>query len=94
MKRNFFNIGHKISEFLQRAGTECDLDLTLDTTINRGPTPNDFATYDRGGIWAMKAYKAPHQPVWQNLANGIPKSAKVNVLTEHALSKKYIPAPN
>ena len=73
-----------------RAGTEMDLDRTLDNT----PTPNDFATYDRGGMWAMKSYKVPHQPHWLSLANGVSKGPKVNVLTEHALSKKYIPAPN
>ena len=42
----------------------------------------------------MKSYKTPTQPQWQNLANGVAKGAKVNVLTEHALSKKFVPAPN
>ena len=86
----FLLSGQKISEFLMRAGTEMDMDRTLDNT----PTPNDFATYDRGGMWAMKSYKVPHQPHWLSLANGVSKGPKVNVLTEHALSKKYIPAPN
>jgi hypothetical protein len=54
----------------------------------------DMVTYDRGGIWAKKAYLAPKEPHWYRLANGLSKGPKVNVLTEFANKKKGIPAPN
>lgn len=72
------------------------MDQTLDTT-NGGEhmlSINDIVTYDRGGIWAQKAYLAPHQPHWNHLANGLSKGPKVNILTEQAQKRKAIPAPN
>lgn len=54
----------------------------------------DMCSYDRGGIWAKKAYIVPHEPHWHRLANGLSKGPKVNVLTEYANRRKALPAPN
>ena len=56
-------------------------------------TAKEFAEYDRGGIWADKAYKVKPTK-WSNLGLYCSKSDKVNIIFKEAESKKSIPAPN
>ena len=50
--------------------------------------------YDRGGMWALKDYKTPLEPKWNHIQNYMPKGEKINILTESAKKKKFVPAPN
>lgn len=52
---------NKITGLLQKATT--DNDRTNDTS-GYALSLKDIATYDKGGIWAMKPYKVPKQPKW------------------------------
>ena len=52
-----------------------------------------MVTYDRGGDFAMKAYKCtPNR--WLHLGLFNSKLPKKNIIYEEALKKKGIPAPN
>lgn len=63
------------------------------STIEYKVTPNEIATTDRGGIWADKAYRCvPNK--WHRLQNLKRTEPKVNILTQIALKKKSLPAPN
>ena len=49
-----------------------DLDKTLDTSIGGinpgGLSITEIINFDRGGVWAEKAYEAPKEPHWHHLA--------------------------
>ena len=65
----------------------------IKTERRYGVNAYDMVTFDRGGEFAMKAYKCnPNK--WQHLGLFRSKLPKTNIMFEEALKKKSHPAPN
>ena len=54
---------------------------------------NQFVTYDRGGMWAIKAYK-PKRTHYHHIGNYLSREKKENFMLQLAKKKQSIPAPN